>query len=296
MQESFTKGIILKVATVYAQSLEEFVSRVRDFRKKWRSTELWFRGEPPSEYPLTPSLYRPPLSRSEGIGRKNEDEARIEFRQRGHALLIEREPKCDFDWYILMRHNSVLTRLLDWTEGSLIALYFIVRNADLKSRDHEFKWCSKVRSLILAVLLTGFTLQVVECMGVQTSTATGSDDATPHFNRAVELHKKGDLAGALTEYRTVLRLNPNHVEAHYNLGLALNAAGHLYGALTEYRTALRLNPNEVEAHYNLGNALNALGRKADAREEFTKALRLLPDTPPNQYKIKQVTQRIRELE
>ena len=65
MQESFTKGIILKVATVYAQSLEEFISRVRDFRKKWRSTELWFRGEPPSEYPLTPSLYRPPLSRSE---------------------------------------------------------------------------------------------------------------------------------------------------------------------------------------------------------------------------------------
>src|SRR5215472_512837 len=364
MQESFTKGIILKVATVYAQSLEEFISRVRDFRKKWRSTELWFRGEPPSEYPLTPSLYRPPLSRSEGIGRKNEDEARIEFRQRGHALLIEREPKCDFDWYILMRHNSVLTRLLDWTEGSLIALYFIVRNADLKSRDHEFKWCSKVRSLILAVLLTGFTLQVVECMGVQTSTATGSDDATPHFNRAVELHKKGDLAGAiteyrtvlrlnpndaeahihlgsalnvagdpdgaiteyrtvlrlnpnhveahhnlglalhdkgdlagaLTEYRTVLRLNPNEVEAHYNLGLALNATGHLYGALTEYRTVLRLNPNEVEAHYNLGNALKALGRQADAREEFTKALGLLPDTPANQHKIKQVKQRIRELE
>ena len=99
-------------------------------------------------------------------------------------------------------------------------------------------------------------------MGVQTSTATGSDDATPHFNRAVELHKKGDLDGALTEYRTVLRLNPN----------------------------------EVEAHYNLGNALKALGRKADAREEFTKALGLLPDTPANQYKIKQVKQRIRELE
>jgi len=86
------------------------------------------------------------------------------------------------------------------------------------------------------------------------------------------------------------------VEAHYNLGLALNATGHLYGALTEYRTVLRLNPNEVEAHYNLGNALKALGRQADAREEFTKALGLLPDTPANQYKIKQVKQRIRELE
>ena len=99
-------------------------------------------------------------------------------------------------------------------------------------------------------------------MGVQPSTATGSDDATTHFNRAVELHKKGDLAGALTEYRTALRLDPNH----------------------------------VDAHINLGNALKALGRQADAREEFTKALGLLPDTPANQYKIKQVKQRIRELE
>lgn len=199
-----------------------------------------------------------------------------------------------------------------------------------RSRDHEFKWCSEVRSLILAVLLAGFSLQVVECMAVQTTTATGSDDATPHFNRAVELHKKGDLAGAITEYRTALRLNPNdaeahihlgsalnvtgdpdgaiteyrtalrlnpnHVEAHHNLGLALHDKGDLAGALTEYRTVLRLNPNEVEAHYNLGNALKALGRKADAREEFTKALELLADTPANQYKIKQVKQRIRELE
>src|SRR5262249_49066993 len=131
-----------------------------------------------------------------------------------------------------------------------------------RSRDHELKWCCKVRSLILAVLLTGFSLQVVECIGVQPSTATGSDDATTHFNRAVELHKKGNL----------------------------------YGAITEYRTALRLNPNEVEAHYNLGNALKALGRQADAREEFKKALGLLRDTPANQYKIKQVKQRIRELE
>jgi len=133
-------------------------------------------------------------------------------------------------------------------------------------------------------------------MGVQPSTATGSDDATTHFNRAVELHKKGDLAGALTEYRTALRLNPNLVDAHINLGTALHDKGDLAGAITEYRTVLRLNPNHVDAHINLGNALKALGRKADAREEFTKALGFLPDTPANQYKIKQVKQRIRELE
>ena len=119
-----------------------------------------------------------------------------------------------------------------------------------------------MRILLLAVLLTGFSLQLVGCMGVQTSTAAGSDDEITNFNRAVELHKKGDLDEAIAEYRT----------------------------------ALRLSPNDADVHNNLGLVLKALGRSAEAREEFTKVLSLLPDTPANQANIKVVEQNIRELE
>ncbi len=119
-----------KVDTFYVESLEEFVSRVRTLREQWDEEELWFRGVRSSRRPLRPSLYRPPLPTTERAARRKEDEARIEFSRRGHALVSEREPQTDFDWYILMRHNEVPTRLLDWTEGSLAALYFAVRPRD----------------------------------------------------------------------------------------------------------------------------------------------------------------------
>jgi hypothetical protein len=43
-------------------------------------------------------------------------------------------PATEKEWYFLMQHYSAPTRLLDWTEGALLGLYFSVRTQQ-KPRD-----------------------------------------------------------------------------------------------------------------------------------------------------------------
>ena len=119
-----------------------------------------------------------------------------------------------------------------------------------------------MRSLLVVAVFTSFLLQAGGCARSPVGTITDGQDSRGYTDRGNELQKNGDLDGAIAEYRS----------------------------------ALRLNPNFLAAHYNLGSVFQTQGRKAEAKEEFKEVLRLFPDTPANQHKINQVKQRIRELE
>ena len=83
----------------------------------------------------------------------------------------------------------------------------------------------------------------------------GPRPAAVHLQRGNELEAKGDVGGAIAEYREAIRLEPGLAEAHNCLGSAYRAEGDPDNAMIEYRAALRLQPDLPDAHNNLGVAL-----------------------------------------
>ncbi len=56
-----------------------------------------------------------------------------------------------------------------------------------------------------------------------------------------------DIDGAIREYEEALRVSPDQPTAHYNLAVALEAKGQLARAIEEYKLYLQLAPNASDA-------------------------------------------------
>jgi hypothetical protein len=117
-------GLTYPVANIY-----DYLRIVEKCKQEWFVDEQtwgpWFRGQSDACWPLRPTMYRYlPLARDV---RAVEDELRQEFAVRAPNLCPER-PQNSWEWYFLMQHSGAPTRLLDWTESALIALFFAVKS------------------------------------------------------------------------------------------------------------------------------------------------------------------------
>ncbi len=92
------------------------------------------------------------------------------------------------------------------------------------------------------------------------------------------LSAKGDRDGAIVEFRTAIRIDPEFAPAHYHLGVALGNKRKLDEAIAECREAIRLDPNDPDAHNNLGTILCDVKRDYDAAIAcFKEAIRIKKD-------------------
>jgi predicted Zn-dependent protease len=74
-----------------------------------------------------------------------------------------------------------------------------------------------------------------------------------------------DRIAALTE---LLAANPSDAFARYGLAMEYSKAGDVAGALAQYNTLLRGNPDYVPAYQMAGQMLMSAGRIEEARKMF----------------------------
>jgi hypothetical protein len=122
------------------KSVSEFVRTIENIGEEWVSKvdndfNPWFRGHRDATWKLLPQIYR------SDYDKEYEEMYRRDFQLKAFPYLAAENswiPRTDLEWYFLMQHYGMPTRLLDWTEGALIALLFAV--SDYKSEKDAAVW------------------------------------------------------------------------------------------------------------------------------------------------------------
>lgn len=105
------------------------------------------------------------------------------------------------------------------------------------------------------------------------------------LQRAISLHRAGDVQQAEHLYRRILAADPDHADANHLLGLIAHQCGNHEAARRLILAAIHKNPFQPLYYANLAKVLAAMGRAGDAAECYEHVLRLQPHNAEACFKL-----------
>lgn len=95
--------------------------------------------------------------------------------------------------------------------------------------------------------------------------------------KAIEHHRRGELAEAERIYRKILDLDPHHADSLHLLGVMAHQVGRNEMAVELIGKAIATDKKPAAFHSNLGTAFQALGRMEEAAACYERALARSPE-------------------
>jgi tetratricopeptide (TPR) repeat protein len=135
---------------------------------------------------------------------------------------------------------------------------------------------SRPTAALLAVIVTA----ALAPAGVAATTAEDVQAQARVFARAMELHRAGDVLGAIDAYEEFLQLQPGNVEALSNLGAAYARLGKYTDAIAQYRSALAAQGGHAAVRFNLAVALYKSAQISEAAQELARVVAAQADNKP----------------
>lgn len=112
-----------------------------------------------------------------------------------------------------------------------------------------------------------------------TACDSAEERAAEHYESGMALLEEGNVAKAQLEFRNVVKLQPDHIEARYQLASSLKGQNDLRGAVGQLRSIIELDEKFVPARVDLAEIMLVADQLEEASRHIEVAYAATPDDP-----------------